>query len=328
MNYILVNASAAVTGGAETIINAFVDSLDLYSNDRDIKFVVISQLTFNVSNKERFIFIKKSTNGLRTLWFTTVGILRYQIKYRTNKVLSFNNINSVYTGYQGINYFHQLKLIDNSPTELKLLLYSTVIRFFNHRNTFIVQSEFVKDLFQKKYKKNAAKIVVSWPGFVKPDYLKVSNINDHKITGLIPYSYDAPHKNLDLALQLAIFFSSEDVEVFTLLDFSKADNFVDLGNKSKVELFKMYETCDFLLFTSLSETVGLPIFEFLQTGKPAFVYAADYAVAFYEQFNKPINFILFRDAADFERLFLQNINVRAPFYDYSKGEWDKIIDLL
>jgi hypothetical protein len=104
--------------------------------------------------------------------------------------------------------------------------------------------------------------------------------------------------------------------------------FKNIGKISRGCLFKVYQKVDFLIFSSTEETVGLPIFEFLQTGKPAFVFAAPYAVYLHKQFNSPSNFVLFSSVEDFKKKFLNHISEFNNRMDYSIGEWDKILSLL
>lgn len=330
---IIINASAAKTGGAETILRTFNEHIEkVTSHD----FVVLSPISFQSTCKHiRYLNVK--TNSFQTIFFTVWGVRKYIKRFKPIKVISFNNINHILNSATGITYFHQTKALDKSYSDVKLRIYRIMISTFLRKNVFIVQSEYIRNKFMKSFRIGHTQICSCWPGFTIPSLAAVSlNLKkrSYSFNGLLPIAYATNHKNVELVRELIGFFVNKRVHLTTLLDHpndifeADCNNIESIGLISRDKMFELYQEMDFLIFTSKDETVGLPIFEFLQTGKPAYVFAADYAVAFYEQFDKPINFILFKDAEDFERLFLENINVRAPFYDYSKGEWNKIIDLL
>lgn len=332
MRTILVNASAANSGGAETILRTFVDYI---KKEKQFKFVILSPHIFNFE-EEHITFETIETAGFKTLWFTTIGVHAYFKKHRPDKIISFNNLNYVIKPRLGITYFHQKKAIENEYTGLKIRIYRFVISKFLRKNTFIVQSSYIRRIFLDFFKFDQTKVKSCWPGFIIPNEdLSLSSklLKGFKHRGLLPIAYVSDHKNVKSLEEIYDFLKEEDINITTLLspssnDLSISQNINSIGLITREQLFGLYKKIDFLIFTSKDETVGLPIFEFLQTGKPVYVYAADYAIEFYEQFGKPENLILYKDAEDFKTLFLQKINCNAKPFDYSKGEWNKIIDLL
>ncbi len=327
---VIINASAAKTGGAETIIKTFIESIPDSSNTN---FTILAPIDLDI-DKTNVSVVYKSTSGIQTLFFSSIGILYYIFKYKTSRIISFNNINCLFFTKHGITYFHQYKLLDSSHKELKIRIYEFLIRFFLRKNQFIVQSNFIKNLFSSKFPKLSKPVISCWPGFQIPEIKsKKNNESNEKKTGILPIAYNAPHKNVELLLELKPFFKENDIQIITLLPnklttFNDQSVFNNIGTIDRKKLFEKYNEVDFLIFTSTSETVGLPVFEFLHTGKPVFVYAADYAKEFFIQFNKPENLILFENAKDFESKYGKAIKIKADFYDYSKGEWNKIFKLL
>ncbi|MEO9954656.1 MAG: hypothetical protein ABJF08_12770 [Nonlabens sp.] len=330
---ILINASAAKTGGAETILKTFVKELEVRS---EYDFVILSPIVFQ-SDFSHISFKLLKTNGFQIIYFTILGIRKYINVYKPLKVISFNNLNYLFINNMGVTYFHQAKALDSTYSDFKIKVYRFIINKFLRKNLFIVQSEYIRNKFINSFNFDSNKVISSWPGFTIPETKKLpiftKNTNfDHY--GLLPISYSSEHKNVAFLNELKDFFVSEKLSVLTLLNKSNDifdndfENIQSIGAITRSEMFYLYENVDFLIFTSKDETVGLPIFEFLQTGKPAFVYAADYAIEFYNQFNKPKNFILYTDVEDFKILFLKNINVKAENYNYSRGEWNKILDTL
>ncbi|MFC4633316.1 hypothetical protein ACFO3O_05325 [Dokdonia ponticola] len=332
MKTIIVNASAAKTGGAETILRTFVQEASTYIN---FNFILLTSVEFEKLPKHIKI-IDVNTSGLNTLFFSTIGIYKYVKKYKPSKILSFSNINYILSPLKGVTYFHQFKALEDGHTDIKVKIYRFLIMTFLKRNTFILQSEYIKSIFESRFKISKKNTISVWPGFLEPQPSINKSIHDEVIKckssykGLLPIAYDTQHKNIDLIRNLIDFFDENNIVIHSLLSNTTENEhtIVHHGTVDRSVLFELYEIVDFLVFPSKSETVGLPIFEFLQTGKPAFVYAADYAIYFHKQFNKPENLILFKDEEDFKRLFLQKINTEATKKDYSKGEWDKIFKLL
>ncbi|WP_299215905.1 hypothetical protein [uncultured Dokdonia sp.] len=329
---ILVNASAAKTGGAETIIRTFVQEASLSS---DINFIILTPLKFeNVPNHIQLI--DYYTSGLNTIFFSTLGIIKFIKKYKPNKILSFSNINYILAPSKGITYFHQFKALEDGHSDIKIKIYRLLINFFLRKNIFILQSEYIKSIFQSKFKINPEQAISVWPGFLVPqpskDMILLNTIKEGKdlYKGLMPIAYNASHKNISLIRNLENFLEEKSIRIHSLLPKEDLDinRIVHHGAIDRSELFALYAVVDFLIFPSKSETVGLPIFEFLETGKPTFVYAADYAIHFYKQFNEPENLILFKDEEDLKRLFLQKIDLITPKKNYSDGEWYKILESL
>ncbi|APX98897.1 glycosyltransferase family protein [Lacinutrix venerupis] len=332
MKTILVNASAANTGGAETILRTFVSEI---KKETQYKFVILSPHKFNLAEKH-ITFEYAKTSGFKTVWFTIKGIGKYVKKYSPNKIISFNNLNYIFKPGIGITYFHQPKALEKGYSDVKIKVYQFIISKFLKKNTFIVQSEYIRNKFLKMFNYEEDEVISCWPGFIIPKQdtslnSKISSNFKHK--GLLPIAYASPHKNVKSLEEIYGFLEENNIEITTLLNpannyLSASKNINSIGAITRQQLFGLYKDIDFLIFTSKDETVGLPIFEFLQTGKPAFVYAADYAIEFNKQFGNPENLVLFKDAEEFKTLFLQKINCTSKPFDYSKGEWYKIIDLI
>jgi len=64
---VIINASAAKTGGAETIIKTFIESIP---HTTTIHFIVLSPISFQ--NRPNVTFIYKSTTGLHTMFFLSL----------------------------------------------------------------------------------------------------------------------------------------------------------------------------------------------------------------------------------------------------------------
>jgi hypothetical protein len=332
-NLVLINATASKTGGAETIIRTFINEL---KNRPETQYVILTPLEFE-DLPGHITYIYKSTTGVATILFATLGIYKLIKRYNPVKVISFTNLNSIFHPHLGITYFHQFKLLESGHSDLKLKIYDIVIRNFLKKNHFIVQTDFVKSAFIKKYPFSENLVISCWPGFntltsdEAPSLISEygSKLNPSiKYSGVLPIAQDSPHKNVRLIKEMNSFWESNFIQIYTCLSQSSDySSLINLGTLSRQQLFKLYQEVNFMVFPSKSETVGLPIFEFLKTGKPTFILAADYAVRLYDQFEKPDNMILFTDVENFKGLFLQHIDQSYVGLDTSRGEWNKIIEL-
>lgn len=334
MKSIIVNASGAKFGGAEAIVRTFVDCI---KEDENVQFYIISSLKFE-NKSSNITYIHKETKGIATIFFATIGVLYYIFSLRATKIISFSNVNSILFTKKGITYFHQPKALKNY-NEIKLKIYRFLIKKVLRENVFIVQSNYIKQLFEQEFLYSDEKVISCWPGFLKEipeknEYIfqTIKKLKYNQI-GIVPISYNAEHKNLNLLEQLTPFLKANKIKIISLLPsnskiLSDTDVFIKIGQIQRKELFALYELVDFLIFPSKDETVGLPIFEFIQSGKPAFVYNAPYAANFYEKFNSPYNFILFETIQEFQNLYPTRVNEKHIRVDYSQGEWNKIFNLL
>jgi hypothetical protein len=327
MKTILVNASAAKTGGAATVVRSFYNAID---EAADSRFVLVCGLS-GLPKKKNVNVIPISTSGFWTFIFSTVLIGVLVLWFRPKRILSFNNLNYIFSKSNGISFFHQSKLFGKKYPQRKLLFYDWVIKIFLLKNFWVVQSRLVKEQLISKYPALNGRVTVAWPGFEIPKPSKHLPYIPEIVKGIFPVSSDSPHKNIGLFWQLHEVFETLDIHVVSLLGrYNSRDlpNYHHLEELPRDILFEIYQKMDFLLFTSLEETVGLPIFEFLQTGKPAFVYAAPYAEYYYQYFSRPKNLILFNSVEDFKVKFIDYRHTALSLEDYSKGEWPKVFELL
>jgi hypothetical protein len=327
MKTILVNASAAKIGGAATVIDSFLNHID---ENESISYIVICGIG-NLKQKKNVKFIRLTTVGIWSFLFSVWFIWILVFRFRPDKIISFNNLNAHGIGKAGVTYFHQPKLLNWNYSQPKLYLYDWVIKHFLLQNSWVVQSTLVQQQLIAKYPALKGKVTVSWPGFEVPETSKDLPDIPKNITGIFPVTSDSPHKNIRMFWQLHEVFQSLDIHVASLLGRHNSPdrpNYHHLKAVPRDVLFGIYEQMDFLVFTSLEETVGLPVFEFLQSGKPAFVYAAPYAEYYYHHFSQPNNLILFDSVADFKDKFISYRQTPSSQNDFSKGEWYKVFDLL
>ncbi len=153
----------------------------------------------------------------------------------------------------------------------------------------IVQEEWLRKEFEKIYKIN--NIIVARPSV--PTF-KIGSIiaNDKgkKETTFIFAAYPRVFKNFQVICDAAKLLEGQPVRFYLTLDgkenkyanyirkrYSDVTNIKWLGILSREDLYKYYQTVDYMIFPSLMETWGLPISEFKGTGKGMFVADLPYA---------------------------------------------------
>ena len=120
--------------------------------------------------------------------------------------------------------------------------------------------------------------------------------------------------------------------------FNYLPNLVFAGLLKREEVYKMYGTCDCLLFPSKLETWGLPISEFKQFRKPMFVADMAYAketaagcnqVSFFDPTNPKLLASLMRKFIDGEHIdykCLDEVKYDGLYSETWKGMFDILLD--
>lgn len=269
---LLINATPAKEGGAKTIVENYLSTADF---SKYKKVVLLAPKNIKLSNNiDKHIIIE--TTGLFSWLFTTVFVFMYVVRFKVDKLVSFNNVNMIIPYCETVTYFHNLHILHGSTIRFKLL--RNTIKIFMKNERFVFQTEFVKDKFNEVFSSNG-KQYVNWCGCEVP-----TNLKKNKKTSLDKFRVIIPIvdryskvKNFDFILKQKHLFESLGIDVIVL---SPPKNnfgcFNFVGKMEKSELFSLYGNCDLMIMPSLYETVGLPIFEFASTGKPVLVLSRPY----------------------------------------------------
>lgn len=165
-----------------------------------------------------------------------------------------------------------------------------------HKNRYvIVQQQWIKDAFRQMYNLSPEKIIVSIPS------KKVDKISPHYIEKDGRYSFifassANSHKNFECLCEAAKLLENEiglgKFRVIITIDgkenkyarwlYSRWRNVSSIefaGFMDRNTLFGYYQMVDCMVFPSKVETWGLPISEFMETGKPMIIADCPYAYA-------------------------------------------------
>lgn len=329
---LIINASSAKTGGAKSIVEKFCSeqSFEHYS-----KVIVISPHVLHL-NHHNYLNIIKSTSGLHSFIFTILGIFYYVLKYDASKIISFNNINCILPICSLSTYVHQL-LIFKSDKSLTSLVQFFTLKYLLPKSDIYVQSNYVKTLFIKEIGHKHNSINVVWPGYIPPDVYAKSLRLSNLVTGFRKYKYkicvvpivdtSKSHKNFDSLISHYDFFYDNKIKLLVTCNESfDSDVFINVGILKRDELDALYLLADFMVFPSLEETVGLPIYEFAGLGKPVFVLNRPYLDGNPYLDSKPGNVIKYHNH-NFQEKILEFTNPSSVISNFSfpfnNGCWPK-----
>lgn len=285
METIIVNASAAKSGGAREILRAFLKNGIVSGNDYYVFCPYIEEFAGAPDN---VIFKEVSTSGLKTFLFSILFVYYFVFLLKASKVVSFNNVNCAFKS--GIvTYFHQEKALNGSG--LRYLLIRLGVRL-SKRGRFIVQSDRVKRELARKIGVDEKKIEVLWPGVRRlPSYtrfeaLKIidkQHVQDvlqkisHRDIAIFPvYDPHATHKDFDFIKRIKCALNSVGIVTVSLCPKGSNIADLDLGEVAPHELDAIYTLCKYMVISSKFETLCLPMFEFAQTGRLILARRADF----------------------------------------------------
>jgi len=308
---IVVNATAAHTGGALTILRDFLDAISYQKKDLSYKYIIFTSfdVEYEISSSISIVNVGKKNYLQRLIWdYISFSRFLSKQKITPDLIISFQNTGVVYsrTCPQLIYFHNSFSLLPEkwSPfvkNERILWFYTNVYPFFvkaliKGNTLFVVQAEWIKNEFAKKFNVSDNKIFV-----IKPDVVGLPVLQELSLIGKDKLSFFFPatafkYKNHQLIfsildeikninpevsklISINLTLTIEDIDQLGLTDRYNEwkDSIVLLGYISKEEMIKQFNICRALLFPSRIETLGLPLLEAASIGK--FIIASDLAYA-------------------------------------------------
>lgn len=306
MKRIAVNAIACKESGALNILIQFIESVYVYDKSNIYYFFVDKSVCFTSKARNVILIKKKNLNFVTRLTWDYYGLNKW-LKERNIKInigISLQN-----TSFRIANcenyfiYFHQfLSLLDFAKKETGInggysffyeKIYPILMQYSLKKNTkVIVQLEYVKDLFSKKFKVPLDDIFVIRPNAVIPNICIKEKLKfDDKKHFFYPatcFKYKN-HKlildclnllNVDKLKNIKVHFTCTKEELLKnikIIDDKIENSLVFHGKLNYDEVLKIYKSVDCLLFPSLIETFGLPLIEAASLGIPILVVDLPYS---------------------------------------------------
>lgn len=359
---IVVNSTAARVGGAISILNQFIYNIP---DQTDNLYHIFVNKDFNqIERKNVRYYIVDTTTWMKRISWDSYGLRKYLISLSIfpDIIISLQNTGVLINDkIPQIIYYHQLLPLTEykwnffRKEESLCYIYSNIYPFFtklfiNKQTQIVVQADFIKKAFSKKFNFPENKIHV-----VQPEIeLNIDNHHFFKQHNNINLIYPANkfiyknHKVLINALdiiknnhkgiysKIKLFLTIKEDEVPNLYKYiiekGLCDKIVFLGKIPHHKLIEMFYNMKALVFPSFIETIGLPLLEAAGIGLSILASDLPYAKNAVKNYNG-VEFLPYNDANKWAqaivRLSRNNIIENKPyiFNNYNNG-WNKLFELI
>lgn len=355
---ICVLATAAREGGALSIVNQFLDALE--GNIGEDHYYIFTDPTITLRPMTNVTYIPCDTHRFNRVRFDAYGFRRIvdARHIHPDVILSFQNTAVSYSCPKQIVYFHQLFAVQDKKwsffkaEERKFFCYSElypkyVKHYLRHATDVVVQAEFIKEMFARKYDFDKERIHVVRPntdirqtGDIKP--YPFTDAAYHLVFPVRAYIY----KRFDILAEAMAKLGRNDIRIHLTFHPEEMPSLAQRIRELHVEhLFQFHGQVDFqtvksmykaataLVFPSETETIGLPLMEAATMGLPVIVndlpYAHD-AIGSYEGVtfipdNAPERWAeAINDICCEEKSHI----VYPAFHVESSSSWPRLIDLI
>ncbi|WP_294707343.1 glycosyltransferase [uncultured Fusobacterium sp.] len=293
MKTIVINNPAAKEGGALTVLESFLKTIHK-QKCKNIFYIFVSVIDLKKYEKNniKIIVLERQNFRQRLLW-DNIGLKKYLKlnKIKPDLFLSLQNTGvNLPKKIPQILYFHQALSISDikwdilKKEERTYYFYQNIYPFFirqylNRITKIIVQTNWIKEKFSKKFNYSLSDIIVEKP------VLEIFNIEAIEIIPKTKFRIFYPatpfiyknHKliieslkklkeeNLELESKLECIFTfsrGENAEIDKLIKKYSLENIIQLVGKISYEkVLEYYKNSDLLIFPSYIETLGLPLIE-------------------------------------------------------------------
>lgn len=363
MDTIIVNATAARSSGALSILNQFIDNISLSDANRYYLFV---DKSFKGKEKNNIIYIPMDTKRwIKRIYWDEYALEKWCKKHKVlpGLIISLQNTGVKFDRcVPQLIYYHQpLPLSAYSwnvfrKKEFMLYIYKHFYSFFVNRHlhdntSVVVQIPSIKQAFLRKFNIPEDKIHIVFPEIEKKDFSAIQNINflDEKLHLLYPAT-SFIYKNHTVLFNALHYLMLNEKEIFSKiclhLTLNSHDNIKEYtfvkkkgitsavkfeGNMPFDKLLCYYKSVDALLFPSFIESFGLPLLEAAEAGITIIAADLPYAhdvVSDYEG----ASFVDYEDPVAWA-LAIKNVCIRkvhySPFhYSSEKGGWNNFFKLV
>jgi len=368
-NVLVISAINLFEGGPLSVLKDCLDYLkdSEYTKEYKILALVHKKNLFDESKYSEIEFVEypKSRNSyFYRLYYEYIYFKKFANKNKVSFWLSLHDITPNIGSIPQAVYCHNPSPFNTvnfrdlylQPTQLLFrFFYKYLYRINIGKNRYvIVQQQWLKYRFEKMFKINRSQIIVAKPEEPNiPEAFLEKSTSKNQITFFYP-AYPRPFKNLEVigkAMEHLKEWGVGNFKVIITLNgkenrysesiYSKFNHLPTLffaGLLKREEVYKMYATCDCLLFPSKLETWGLPISEFRQFKKPMFVADMEYAketaagynqVRFFDSENPKLLADLMRKFIEGERIdynYIDKIKYDEPHSETWEGMFDILLD--
>ncbi len=326
----------------------FVHKLDLFTNYKDFGFTFIE---LPKSRKSYFKRLHYEHSYFKK--FSKINHINYWISL--HDITPSVYADHIYTYCHNPSPFRKTSFFDlkmGIKNILFPLFYSRVYKKNIKKTTVIVQQEWIRNEFIKRYK--ISNVIVAKPNItIVHQPAEFAKREDNDTFEFIFPSFPRVFKNFETILEATKLLNTYDIKRKYIVSltlsgnenkysrylykkYKNVENVKWIGLQSRDALFKRYSESSCLIFPSKSETWGLPISEYKQFGKAMFLADLPYShetignydkVSFfepsnYQQLSKLMEQILENCSYKFDGS--KQIIYKDPFVN----NWDELVHLM
>ena len=274
---ILIDSIFVQMGGAKVLLDYLIKNIENEKIDCFYLFDERCKDDYGFIPKERKLFLKAS-------------LLKRHIFYKENKlifykVLCFGNIPpTLKLNFPVITYFHQTLFLNIPDSvsffiKMKIKLKTSILSFIkSNTDTWLVQSDFIRNRLASKFKINLADVKLM--PFYPPLKNEIKNYK-RRTDGFAYISQGGLHKNHSNLIEafcsyfdeykkgtLSITISNEFPELIEMIKIKNSLGYpiINYGIVKRDDLVEIYQTNKYLIFPSLGESFGLGLVEAIENG--------------------------------------------------------------
>lgn len=286
---IFVNATSATNGGTLTILNQFIEQINLNKDINKVYYIFVPKQYEDISNKFiKIIHVKAKKYIDRIKW--DIYLLKKWSKNNNlkpdliislqNTGVYFNNINQIIYLHQALPYSKESSWSLFKKDERKMWFYKNIYKIWinltiKKSHKVVVQAEWMKnEIIKHGYlEKN---LIISKPSMTKINTDKIKPINLGKKYFFYPAA-DYKYKNHEVLIKAIdllektkknleefkiIFTLTENSYIYSIIKKRKLERyFLFIGNIKYDEVLSYYKGCQAVVFPSYIESFGLPLIE-------------------------------------------------------------------
>jgi glycosyltransferase involved in cell wall biosynthesis len=304
---LVVSAVSLVEGGTLSILLDLAEHLGALFHSDEVLYLINGRVAHHFTGRrfEEYSWPKRS--WLARLWFEKAYVRKIERRLRPGLWLSLHDITARLRETPQVLYCHNPSPFFDRSTRLPVLdikfelfarFYDHVYRWDIHRNAYvIVQQDWMRQEFLRRYPLRKDRVVVAKP--IAPS--ATNGRSDRSAPHLRTPSASTPlmlvyptlprvFKNVEFIGELARALTTEPLRFVVTIEgaensyaqyikrkYGDMPNLQLIGRQPRPAILRMYEQADALIFPSRLETWGLPLSEFMSTGKPIFAADLPYA---------------------------------------------------
>ncbi len=299
---LVVSAVSLVEGGPLSILLDLAEHLGTLLDSSDVLYLVNGRVAHHFSGKRFEVHSWPKRSWAGRLWFEKVFARRIEHRLRPNVWLSLHDITPRLSQARQLLYCHNATPFFDRSSPLPVLdvkfqlfsrFYDYLYRWDIHRNThIIVQQDWIRREFLRRYSLRNGQVLVARPispgetseRFKEPIPLRTPSPSAPLV--IVYPTLPRVFKNIEFIGEVARLLAGEPIRFVVTIDGTENSyaryiyrKYADIptlqliGRQPRSAISNMYEEADALIFPSRLETWGLPLSEFMMTGKP--IFAAD-----------------------------------------------------